>query len=227
MSASGRLLCSTLAVIGTAGRGSDAKQLTPELYDHMYEKLIETLSEWQVASVASGGAAYADHLAVRAFLDGYCRELLLLVPAPFDGKMFIPNPSVQFNPGRTLNHYHEAFSRTCGVDSRKQLAKAIAVGAKVSVVEGFHNRNMEVARAAELLVAFTFGNKNSRAGNGEVVSDFYEGDAGFDHPASAGLKDGGTAHTWSQASKVHIKRHYNLWKLRQALDNDQYDLLSV
>lgn len=199
-----------LAVIGTAGRQDDAERITRALYDEMYARTLETIGDWRCKALVSGGAAVADHLAVRAFLDRRVEALSLFLPAPFvDGK-FRPTPHVRFNPGRTIQLYHEDFSRRCGIDSLGELATAIERGASVTVIEGFHNRNLEVAAVAGSVLAFTFGTGPS--------GDFDGEDAGFSKAATAGLKDGGTAHTWQSAWKADRKRHVNLFKmtLRQA-----------
>lgn len=196
---------SPIAIIGTAGRQDDAPRISLALYDEMYARTVETISEWKCKSAVSGGAAVSDHLAVRAYLDGHVTELLLYLPAPFVDGRFVPTPHVRFNPGRTIQNYHEDFSRRCGLDSIGELVAAIDKGAQSTVIEGFHNRNLEVAQAARSVLAFTFGRGPS--------GDFDAQDAGFTKAAAAGLKDGGTAHTWQQAWNVERKRHVNLFNM--------------
>lgn len=208
MGASCRLYSGTIGIIGTAGRGSDAEYMSRELYDDMYRRLIDTLDEWQVDDAVSGGAAWADHLAVRAFLEGYLKDLTLFLPAEFRDGKFVPDARQQFNPGQTLNYYHDRFSKVCGIDSRRQLAMAIEAGARARVIPGFHARNAEVARHANFLVAFTFGKAST-----PEVSDFCAGEEGYATSRAAGLKDGGTAHTWGMTRNASIKRSFNLYRI--------------
>lgn len=66
-----------LAIIGTAGRGTDAAKLSGPLYDAMYRRTLDAMKAWGVRDLVSGGAAWADHLAVRAFLEGEAGSLRL------------------------------------------------------------------------------------------------------------------------------------------------------
>jgi hypothetical protein len=176
----------TIAVIGSAGRKDDARHMDRTLYDAMYEQVLQAVSDWGCDAAVSGGAALADHLAVRAYLEGAVGDLLLFLPARFEDSAFVPNPRVQFNPGATGNTYHRAFSRACGIDSLGEISEAIARGARVEVHEGFHRRNLEVADKADTMLALTFGGM-------EAPVDIRQADAGFSKSSAAGLKDGGTA----------------------------------
>lgn len=196
-----------VAVIGTAGRRDDAARLTRDMYDAMYARLLEALRDWDAGAAVSGCAAWADHLAVRAFNEGAVSRLVLHAPAHWDGRRFVPNPRIQFNPGRTVNGYHEAFCRVAGIDSFAEMARAIRAGAEFRVTEGFHQRNRLVARDATHMVAFTYG-------SAAAPVDLLPADEGFTDSAAAGLKDGGTAHTWGEAWKCSVKRHVSLNWLR-------------
>ena len=44
-----------LAVIGTAGRGSDADRMTLQLYDAMYARTVAVMRDWNVRALVSGG----------------------------------------------------------------------------------------------------------------------------------------------------------------------------
>lgn len=193
----------TIAIIGTAGRREDAARISRALYDAMYAEALRAIREWGVDEAVSGGAAVSDHLAVRAYLDGAVSRLRLFIPARFSGTAFVPNPLVRFNPGQTSNGYHRAFSAACGLDSLGEIAQAISKGAQVEVHEGFHRRNSEVAAACTHLQAFTFGNGGATG----VSADFLPEDPGFNDAEAAGLRDGGTAHTWGEAWKPRVKRH--------------------
>lgn len=200
-----------IAIIGTAGRRDDAARLSREIYDRMYACTLEAIEEWGTAEAVSGLAAYADHLAVRAFLDGKLEALDLRAPAHWDvaGKRFVPNPAIQFNPGRTLNSYHQAFGRVVGIDPFDEIARAFEMGATLTVAEGFHRRNKDVADLATHMLAFTFGDDVAPV---DVAPD----DPGFRSSGEAGLKDGGTADTWRSAWRCDAKRHVSLTWLATA-----------
>lgn len=201
-----------LVVIGTAGRGDDAARMSLSLYDRMFQSLKEIIERWKPDAVVSGGAAWADHLAPRAYLEGLVPNLLLFLPAEFrmgSAPGFIPNPAVQFNPGRTLNNYHRAFSEKTGIDSLTELAAAISKGALVEVHPGFHRRNSEVADHGDGLVSYTFGTHSSL--------DLTSGSAAFGNAKKAGLKDGGTAHTFGECWKAEFKSHFNLFDFQREL----------
>jgi len=207
-------MAGAIAIIGTAGRREDAARITPQLYDAMFGEAVAAIREWGCDEAVSGGAAVSDHLAVRAYLEGVVPGLRLFLPARFENGAFVPNPRVRFNPGQTSNGYHRAFSEACGMDSLDEIAQAIRKGAKVAVHEGFHLRNSEVAGACSHLMAFTFGNGSALE---EVQADFLPEDEGFSEAEVAGLRDGGTAHTWGQAWKPVRKRHVYLGALERAL----------
>ncbi len=196
-----------LGVIGTAGRQDDADRMTLPLYDRMFQNLIEMIERWTPEVLVSGGAAWADHLAVRAYLEGTLPALVLFLPAEFDTerRCFKPNPSVQFNPGQTLNNYHRAFARKTGIDSLGEIADAIKKGAIIAVYPGFHRRNSEVAGLSNYLVSYTFGSHSS--------VELRPSDPAFGNATKAGLKDGGTAHTFGECWNAEIKAHISLFDL--------------
>jgi hypothetical protein len=199
----------TLALAGSAGRQADTPKVSRGLYDRMYDETCRTIAEWRIDHLVSGGAAFADHLAVRAFLDGKVRSLTLYLPARFVGRSYQHNPRFQSNPGKTSNELHALFSKACGIDSLGELAEAIRRGATVHVHEGFQTRNIYVANAASHMLAFTFGSATNR----ELTSE----DPGFQNPAVAGLKiTKGTAHCWSEAWKCRLKTHIDLNELMHA-----------
>lgn len=206
-------MAGTIAIIGTAGRKEDAARISRALYDAMYAEALLAIREWGVDRAVSGGAAVSDHLAVRAYLEGAVSGLRLFLPARFERGAFVPNPLVRFNPGKTSNGYHRDFSAVCGLDSLGEIEEAIAKGAQAEVYEGFHRRNSEVAAGCSHLLAFTFGNGS---GSTTARNDFRPEDSGFSDAEAAGLRDGGTAHTWGEAWKPKAKRHVNLGALLRA-----------
>jgi len=155
-----------LAVIGTAGRKDDAARLSGTMFDKMYIKLLQVIDHIErygpepVDTLVSGGAAYADHLAVHHFLHSRDRKLNLELHLPcrfflVQGK-FEDDGSRDWknNPGGTLNYYH----RKMAFDSLDELTIAIdSPGCVTSCGEGLFGRNKRIAQAADAVVAFTFG----------------------------------------------------------------------
>jgi hypothetical protein len=203
-----------LAVIGTAGRAPYAGRITRDLYDAMYGELLTVMSSWGVKSIVSGGAAVADHLAVRAYLAGEADRLILHFPAPFEGGRFI-RPERGPDDSRTANRYHESFSGRCGIDSLAELREAISKGAEVHIGAGFKARNLDVAADATHMLAMTFGPD-------EMPSDLDPAHPGFSDAGAAGLVvTSGTAHTWRQCWKAGIKRHVSLTWLERTISPSQ------
>lgn len=146
-----------IAIIGTAGRD----KIMP---------MTKALWHWMVADaeqrtpvgchLVSGGAAWADHVAVALFLKGHAAQLTLHIPAPFIGGRYVgPIRSA----GQASNYYHQMFSRVAEIDTLAQIEQAsMRVGISGSfepVGEGYgamFARNLKVATAARML-AYTFG----------------------------------------------------------------------
>lgn len=78
----------------------------------------------------SNGGAWADHLPVVAYLEGWCSEIALFLPAAFLKDRFIGPPD---GPARMMNEHHVLFSKAAGIDSMTQLSDAIRKGALVSI----------------------------------------------------------------------------------------------
>jgi len=151
-----------------------SRQLYLTLYHHILHNILPTIPKpWDVQS---GGAAWADHVAVSLFLAKQADSLTLYLPAPLDdGETFLPTYD-----GR-INYYHSIFSKAMGASTIDGIQRAIKLGARVEIVEGFHNRNLPVGKC-DVLIASTFG----------------EGDQ---------PKDGGTSHTWTNSPapiKIHV-----------------------
>jgi len=179
----------TIAIIGTAGRGSDADRLDARVYGLIREAIrAEVRKLPRPWCLVSGGAAYADHVAVDFFIEGVADSLTLHLPAPFviGGLGQSSHFDERTESGRTANYYHRLFSdklQAAGAlpSSFDDLAHAIERGARFFVHDGFLSRNMFVGRV-DVLIAATFG-------RGSVP------------------KDGGTKHCWdnSRAPKnIHI-----------------------
>lgn len=190
-----------IGVIGTAGRKDDAPLMSKELYDDMYRILLNYLAPWKDEDITlvSGGAAWADHLAVRAFLEQKC-ALELHLPAPFQNSKFLVNASnfqVNLSPGSIANFYHHKMSSLLGHNTLFELQRAIDKKAHYQVYDGFYARNLKVGNV-DMLIAFTFGTHDY---NGPKVN-----------ATLAGLKDGGSAHTWNNSSAKYMI-HINLNEL--------------
>jgi hypothetical protein len=192
-----------VGVVGSAGRGPDAPHLSPRLLRAMEEVAACVLA--QGAVLASGGAALADHVAVRLFLGGRVSGLRLYLPARLlpGGRYEDRGPR---SPGAVSNRHHGWFSRACGVDSFAELEEAVRRGAEVLQGRSFLGRNAALAADVGGLVAMTFG-------RGHAPAQFRPGEPGFADPARAGLADGGTADTWRRPTPARWKLHIPLGPL--------------
>lgn len=175
----------TLAIVGTAGRDDDEKKLTKDSFKAMCivaDGLIKQLkdSNYPITHLVSGGSAWADHVAVKLFLEKKAPNLRLFIPCQFSNGSFedegyknMSFPSQKgskFLPGNTLNYLHGKFSRVTSINSLTEINLAKYEGAEIlSCRGGFHGRNAMVAKS-DIVLAMTFG-------NGKI------------------LKDGGTADT--------------------------------
>ncbi len=186
-----------VAIIGTAGRTvEDAKRLSASLLNLMAQKAVEVMKDsfqldCKSVTLVSGGSAWSDHVAVRLWLDdpeGFA-GLRLFLPCAFDAKtsqhpQFVDTGGDwRTNPGRALNTYHRQFSQKAGFSSLSDLVAVRALGAQfISTAKSFHERNSQVALAADYLIAFTWG------------------------PSETKPKDGGTLDTWNKCKgvKIHI-----------------------
>lgn len=179
-----------LAIIGTAGRDR-TKSMDRALWEAM---LADARARVQPGDeLVSGGAAWADHLAVQLFLEGAAARLTLFLPAPLfkahgpDGRWLFEEAGGK-SAGSAANFYHRRFSTELGVDTLAQLVQAAAAGAVVHaepVRPGFaamFARNAKVASHCSAVLAYTF--------------------AAGDLPA-----DGGTRNTWEQVDspdRTHV-----------------------
>lgn len=153
-----------IAIIGTAGRDL-TKPMTQHLWDWMIMDALNRVPRG--AHLVSGGAAWADHLAVILFMTGHASALDLHFPAPFDGKLFIGPKN---SSATAANFYHLKFSMVRG-NSFEELLHAKMSGATVTAEParagygGFMDRNSKVAKADEML-AYTFSNLSRPADGG-------------------------------------------------------------
>ena len=146
-----------LAIIGTAGRREDAAKLTSGYYRSMLTVAQVVTEVIGADTLVSGGAAWADAIAVDLYMADHARNLSLHLPTEFEGGRFAEKSFDKFDPGAVANYYHAKFSNVIGRDSLLQIRDAIRKGAKVSVNPGgFKARNTDVAEEADVLLAFTF-----------------------------------------------------------------------
>jgi hypothetical protein len=172
-----------LLTAGTAGRGSTISVLSLDVYDLMHIAHLSVIESYNVKTIVSGGAAWSDHLAVRAYLEGYIESLRLNIPGAFDTNkcVFVTRDRKDnANHIKAANYYHSLMEGK-GIPSRKQIKEAIEKGAQVYSYQDFFRRNIVSTQMSRRMVAFTF--------------------ATGDTPA-----DGGTKFTWDRFNgpKVHI-----------------------
>ena len=180
-----------IAIIGTAGRDK-TKRMTFHTWMwmvHKAKRLMPTAAASQIHLV-SGGAAWADHLAVQLFLDGSASELTLHLPAPLGNDGYFQGG--KGTAGGVANYYHSKFSLIAGINSRQDILIAAQEpgchGSVQPIMNGYGSlfaRNKliveELDPATDRMLAFTFGEGSEPA-------------------------DGGTKNTWDMfhGNKHHI-----------------------
>ncbi len=182
----------TLAIVGTAGRKDDAKKLSKKHFEAMCciaEGLLEQLAEsnYPISHLVSGGAAWADHVAVRLFLDKKAPHLRLFLPATWEGNAYADTGERDpfKNPGGTANYYHKLFQSATLIHSLYEIQVAKQQGAElIPVAKGFYARNALVAKS-DFLLACTFGNEHEvkDGGTADTVRKYLERvrkEGGFD-----------------------------------------------
>jgi len=142
-----------LAIIGTAGRGDDAAKLTKGHFDAMVLCAANLLFRNQCNAIVSGGAAWADHVAIRLCQEGDSRgwEIISL-------ELRLPGTGVDVS---TAIRYHSRFSAVIGRNTWKEVQEVYKLGVpfcRVIQRGSFKDRNMSVANAATHFLAMTFGN---------------------------------------------------------------------
>jgi hypothetical protein len=114
----------TVSVIGTANRDNDSR-MDSALFDRMvtatHEAICARGRSPETTQLVSGGAAWADHVAVRLFTSGLgYGSLRLCLPAPWDAEAgcFVDTaPAAKGAPGARTNQLHAVFSRGLQIDS--------------------------------------------------------------------------------------------------------------
>ena len=100
-----------LAIIGTAGR-DNTRPFTALLWESMCAHAADHVKTHGVDALVSGGAAWADHLAVHLFRTGAVRSLWLHLPAPMKDRQFMSGR--YGSAGAAANYYHGRFGRVIG-----------------------------------------------------------------------------------------------------------------
>jgi hypothetical protein len=157
------------AIIGTAGRDKTIP-MSMALWQWMLDK-AKTLIP-RDAHLVSGGAAWADHIAVALFLEGYSDRLTLHLPAPLskESGWFIGSDR---GSAVAANFYHQKFSKIIGRNSLAELLEAATWSTCDGTFEdlpgyrGMFVRNAKVAQC-EAMLAFTFGKGNEPATGGTL-----------------------------------------------------------
>lgn len=172
-----------IGIVGTCGRREDANKLNDLVYKSMIQKSKDFITNLRrsgidIKTAVSGGAAYADAIAVYFFITGFVDNLILHLPCDFDiHKIKYHDTGVynyKTNPGGTANYYHKLFSQKCHINSLEQIKEAISKGAKVEVTPGFKERNTKIANQSDLILAMTFGEKQivKDGGTADTVKKF-------------------------------------------------------
>lgn len=156
-----------IGIIGSAGRDTHGELLGKFGYSKAWEAMYEYLCSMIKSEVhlISGGAAWADHLAIRFFLEGKCKHLTLHLPAKFN-KQYDDTKC-----GKTANYYHRLFSEQIGENTLEQVQEAIKEGAIATYQSGtssssFFARNTLIAEDSDGLIALTYSDRNGRISGG-------------------------------------------------------------
>jgi hypothetical protein len=187
-----------VGIIGTAGRKEDKDKMTFQVWKDMQDS-VKTLLIAEYPHnryrLVSGGAAWADHLAVDLLLSGYGLGLTLYLPAEWDSTMvrYQRGPGDKYrDPGQIANYYHGLFSEKMGIDTLAQIEDARDRGAElVYIPGGFHARNLRVGQVDWLICLHWNG-------------------------AQATKPKGGSLHTWNN-SRAQKKTYIALESLQSRI----------
>lgn len=201
-----------VAIIGTAGRKDDAEKLDKSSFTRMTDATIFILNSLKLdlssTKVISGGAAWADHIAVELVLKGLIvpENLTLYLPTDLGEFAFYGKDMNSDKSANIANYYHSRFSNVIKRDSIQEIIEVGKRGTILVPGDGiFHSRNSDVAKSVipdGVLIAFTFGDPKSTQPEW-TARQFYPNTSAKE----AGLKDGGTADTWKKAKcvKFHVR----------------------
>jgi hypothetical protein len=202
----------SMAIIGTAGRKEDQHLLRASHYERMVNAAVSlidhTKCDRSTLQLISGGAAWADHIVVTLALSGVVNpsNVTLFLPSNLTSHGFSGVGDLQSRTASTANYYHQLFSGCVKLNS---IAEIIELGKRGGILlpgnGNFHARNAMVAKSVTpdgALLAFTSGDPAGDQLPWTIKSFYPQCKA-----SEAGLKDGGTAHTWDNATcrKYHCK----------------------
>lgn len=128
----------TLAIIGTAGRKEDGLKLGLHEWNCMTDAAYDVIDQEGITHLVSGGAAWADHVAV-----------LIHIHNEIPLTLYVPGSNRDIDIAR---YYHLGFSRILGRDTFAEVASL-----PCSMGGSFKDRNVKVANAADVYLAITFG----------------------------------------------------------------------
>ncbi len=153
------------------------------------KELIDKEYNNQKIELVSGGSAWADHVAVRLFLEEKEKyKLTLYLPCEWKDNQYFDNGLKKLeknNPGKLENNLHKCFSKKMGYDTLREISQAIEMGANIDTSgKSFKERNILIATNCDYLIAFTRSTENFLTRG----------------------KGGGTFNTWQQCNvkKIHI-----------------------
>lgn len=184
----------SVAVIGTAGRDK-TKPMTLDLWCAMWHDACFRFPAGKEFKLVSGGAPWADHLAISLFNSDKVGKLTVHLSAPLvkKGRLWVFEGE-KGTSGGAENYYHDMFTEATSIDGRREIAHALQKGAKVTfqkAAPGYRamfTRNDLIAKEADAVLAYTFGEKE---------------------PPS----DSGTRHAWDKIKGRRV--HVNLQELSE------------
>lgn len=174
-------MVNTITIAGTAGRKEDGESLNKDLYSKMVDRTFELIIDEIITrpngriGLVSGGAAYADHIAVLLFLaHPSIFKLTLCLPTILEAKAYLDTGEQDWrtNPGKTANYYHKRFNQVTGANSFDEMHQAKQLGAQLEAYAGFHARNKVMAKS-DAAIVLTFGEKEIKDGGTKNMADSY------------------------------------------------------
>lgn len=160
-----------IGIIGSCGKnGTIQKRINSHNYESMINKAkdnIKRLTSSQnnahdanQVTLISGGASLSDHIAVELFNEDFVGGLILHFPCTWDeiNCKFEDNGCSDWrkNNGKLTNDLHEQFSTRLRKNSLSEIQMAMDKGAQVFVGKNYWDRNMNIAKECDALIAFTF-----------------------------------------------------------------------
>lgn len=161
----------TFSIIGTSGGKRDISKLSLFKFKAMCLVAEELLLQFEknnypISHVITGGNAWADHVAVKLFLEKKVPHLRLFVPVQWhSGEYMITQAAGAYkNAGEILNYHHRRFSKIVGFSSLYDINSAIREGAElIYVSRGFHACSALIAKS-DFLLTMTYGEENMVSG---------------------------------------------------------------